>query len=664
VAYYAGLFHDLGKVNPYYQELFRGGMKEELKKTYDSFHAPYSCWFAKSLLKDTDLDKEDQRRVMMIIDAHHSAMKNNPGNFLYDGSKSPHLINQTLKQFLKFKDSVSEIKNLYSDIPNTNRLKFDKRLKTKSGESGPDAFLECGFLFSSVLQSDRGSFSQFQEKVMNDSFEIDTAKLATNNRLADYRDAFQANVRENIDTANPITVLCAPTGSGKTKAFLDLVSKFNPSRVFYFSPLLTLTDDISEKLATIFDKNSDEILVYNHAFTNTLDKKDIDEQSISRNWEFDFEAFNEKMVITTTQRLLMTIYSNSSKDKLKLASFRGSLLIIDEVQTLPKFLLKNLISILESMNKYLNTKTLLVSATIPHDLEHLPKLSMPDNYFKRYLKEKKRKIAKSTFDKSKIKKEKTLVMTNTKKNAKNIYNQIQHEKKFYITSGVKKESRVKILESIKNQSNCVLISTQVVEAGVDISFDTIWRQMAPLDSIIQVMGRLDRESENTDAMLYLFDVDACNPTPYTSLEFNTSKEIIKDIDNSVELYAKLPDYYKRLSTKDVSQKNQESRLLDLMEKLEFGEVWNMIKNCLGDSYAEPVFIPDTASYDMVCQDLLSDTKHRVKKHGGLVALLPVPSYTMKEFFDDKLYEKNILFPKKEKLTEIYDMEIGLDKWKK
>ena len=81
----------------------------------------------------------------------------------------------------------------------------------------------------------------------------------------------------------------------------------------------------------------------------------------------------------------MVLYSNEPADKEKLVSFKNSFLIIDEVQTIPKVLLPNLISLLKELTEKYNSKILLVSATIPDELQGLPKLATPEEVEDRYL---------------------------------------------------------------------------------------------------------------------------------------------------------------------------------------------------------------------------------------------------------------------------------------
>ena len=675
VAYYAGLFHDLGKLNPYYQKLFSGEDKNELLKSYHGYHSYYSCWLAESFLDaNYTLSDENKVRAIMLIAGHHTKLRKEPTNYIgKDNEKKNKIATYILENLDKFikHTGKKQLKELPEINPSIDYTRYEEKLEIKPNEDSIVAFLECGFLFSSLLQADRGSFSDFEEKKLDSCFILNTENLVKkDNKLSDFRSSLQNTVLKSTDVTKPIFVLNAPTGCGKTKAFLDLIKKYNPKRVFYFSPLLALTDDIAKKIDDTCKNNPDtkkQILVYNNTFTNSLNEKipenGDDIQNMPEKWNFNFEAFNEKMVIATTQRLLMTIYSNSHKDKLKLASLRDSLLIIDEVQMLPKVLLKNLISVLNAMNKYLNTKTLLVSATIPFELSELPKTGLDKNQTHQYLMKRNYEIIKENFDVKKIQVGKTLIMLNTRKKAKETFEQIDHENLFYISSGIKKEHRVEILSNIQKTPDSILVSTQVVEAGVDISFNSIWRQMAPVDNIIQVMGRLDRESQDKNAKLHIFDSDVANFAPYSALEFEESKKIISRVSSSMELYAELEEYYKKISTENLQQKNQEETLQCHMDKLDFDEIWSFVKPFIGESYYDSVYIPSYDTWDKVKVELLSKEKLAIKKHAGLMAQLPVKRYKIEHMFDEQLLEKNILYPKKEHLDEIYDKHLGLDIWR-
>ena len=674
LAYYTGLFHDLGKLGPYYQKLFAepkitSQRKAELAREYDDFHAIYSCWIAKKILKNK-LDKSDIQKILMLIYCHHGEMKNPPK--VYDGEsmekkhRTKEALIQNWKEFIKEqgKDLSFCDFDLGFDLQYNENIKKLRQIEAKNSDKPIAEFVELGFLFSALLQADKGSFTDSKTKRFD--CKIDTASMKnTNSSLSAFRTKFQEQVAKELDPENPITIINAPTGIGKTKAFLDAIDRFDVDRVFYFSPLLALTNDIEEKILKNNIIDPEAILTYNHTYVGTLESKENkNNENFTPKWNFDYEAFNEKFIITTMHRLLMTIYSNKNRDKLKLASLTNALLIVDEVQTLPKFLLKNLCEIFKIMAEKLGTKVVLVSATIPFELSSMPTIKMDGKQNSEYLRIRNRKISLGSFEPDTIKPGKSLIMLNTRKNARQMFERVWELGKnaYYITSGITKKHQNAIIEKIKDkaENDIILVSTQVIEAGVDVSFTNIWRQMAPLDNIVQVLGRLDRENKDRDSTLYVFHGQNQNHIPYSSLEYTVSEQYLKNIKDSVQLYEVLPRYYEEISKNNQTQEDDSKNLHHYISKLNFEQVWEEVRNKLSESHYSTVYVPDQKDWDRVRNDLLSDSKNLKKKYNDLIASMP--RKINGSYFDEELLKNNILLPKKEMLTEIYDETVGLDKW--
>ena len=307
---------------------------------------------------------------------------------------------------------------------------FDTKLTATNSTDGIDDFLEISVAYSCLLQADRGSFSQWDQAYFNQTINTSTL-IKSESKLSSIREELQKELFANFEYDKPILILNAPTGIGKTKVFLDLVNRYksrynNLERIFYFSPLLALTDDFEKKFATTIE-NLEDILIYNHLFAGSLEEKQrmINESNSQQlyqqsQWIFNNESFNRPFIITTTQRFLITIFSNRQSDKLKLSSFRNALLIIDEVQTIPKYILRSLICILERMYYFLGTRTILVSATIPHELRALPITRVSDKLEKSYLNLTKKNISFMPWSNLDINKDRTLVMANTRRKAATI----------------------------------------------------------------------------------------------------------------------------------------------------------------------------------------------------------------------------------------------------
>lgn len=387
IVYYSALLHDIGKLNPYYQYLFyneektRDLLKKELLNQYVGQHSIFSAWIASKLLHSiSDLSITHIHIITCLIAAHHSSLRSTINSSMNDNNtsfkNSLNKICSFLSRYHKELENVNEFSHLNWSkwFKEFNRpVRFGGTIpKTENKMRGVDNFIEILLYFSILLQSDRGSFSKrYQYKF---DLLLNTQNLVkSNSKLSELRSRFQHDFMSRFNIEDSITIIQAPTGIGKTKLFLDIVSKYGNAnrfdKVIYFSPLLALTEDFENKIKEIIkEKDMSEVLIYNHLFSGSLLEKNSQNEIISPAWDFDNESFNRKFIVTTTQRLLMTLYSNKSSDNLKLFSLKNALLIIDEIQVIPKFLLPNFVDILKSLCKFINTKVLLVSATIPFEL--------------------------------------------------------------------------------------------------------------------------------------------------------------------------------------------------------------------------------------------------------------------------------------------------------
>ena len=677
LAYYAGLLHDVGKINPYYQLIFHKENTNDIQK-YLRRHSVFSAWATSYLLRKR-LDRNLVDKITMLVYGHHTELKNHP-NIHKDK-----LFEYTYKEITTQMPQLFDIMKK-SGFPDLNWAKCEKEFQSNirfdldfQPKEYPKDFLDMSYAFSCLLQADRGSFDKWN--VPKFDLTIDTKQhVRKNSILGNVRNSFQSHVLGNFDINEPIQVISAPTGIGKTKAFLDIVQrhKGKVERVFYFSPLLALTEDFERKLHdSVSSSEQNDILIYNYLHSKSLLEKNDSE--FNEKYVFIHESFNKKFIVTTTQRLLMTIFSNKHRDKIKFASLKNSLLIIDEVQTIPKPILSNLIPIFKTMSECMSTSFLLVSATIPKELHEIKHIKLPKESKQKYLEQTKKSITfQNELDLAEIHTGKVLVMANTRKKASDKFLQIQKEwgkrrKIMYMSTGIRKKDRTNILYKLDEESDYILVATQVVEAGVDVSFSQIFREEAPLDNIIQVMGRLNREGKDENAGLFIYRTDE-KPIPYSPLEYEITKEKIKGITNSIQIYDMLDQYYEEISNKNRSNAEKAEKLKRLISKMDFENVWKLVKELISDEYGhDTVIIPDDKKdWERVKNSILSILKYNkenkdknkiFKKFGDLTALLPVhPNRIGIEKFDEELKAEHILFPKKEYLEEIYDSCLGLDKW--
>jgi CRISPR-associated endonuclease/helicase Cas3 len=649
IPYYAALLHDMGKLNPYYQYLFyspketRDKKKDELLNEYIGQHSIFSTWATTKLLdRIKDVDKKEKYIILCLISSHHSTLKSiidssSRKSKTFQNSKKK--INEYLLRYIKDLGTNDEFakldwKNCLEEFSYPMDIQ-GKIPKTMDSSIIVTKFMEISLYFSALLQSDRGSFSSWNLPKFN--LNIQTQNLIKSySKLSKIRTQFQDDFKSKFNIKDDISIIQAPTGMGKTKLFLDLISatldKNEFKKVLYFSPLLALTEDFESKIKeTIGEDEMKDVLVYNHLYSGSLLQKNLNKNEISQLpsfWNFENESFNRQFVITTTQRLLMTLYSNSHSDNLKLLSLKNSLLIIDEIQVIPKFLLPNFLKVLKAMCDLVHSKVLLVSATVPAELysaENVqPKiLTLYPELAKEYhdITMKKIQFHKKFPPIPIIIIGRNLYMVNTKRKSSFLFNNLLQDpiikqntnlNLFYITTGIRKKTRSKIINDIKNLSECIVVSTQVIEAGVDISFDTIYREVAPLDSIIQVMGRLNREGESLDPILnvFLFDDDGRDHRPYNRLEYDESLKIIKTVSNSKDLYEKLDRYYKTISSLNNTNKELILQLEQKMASFDYPGVWEFInKEVFENDFGEPVIVPENEEDLLkINRELKSDTK--------------------------------------------------------
>lgn len=713
-AFYAGLLHDIGKLNPYYQELFssdpssRENVKIGVDRNYVRAHAIFSALAAYGLSNNEVLTRQGWMQVLFAVSGHHSKLTQfyksleycNKDKSRFD--KSFEGVSVNLQRFIQEINAHEEFRGLDWDLC----LKRFKRLSIPQNEVGFEAknkvvaamdFLDFSAVYSALIQADRGSFFDWKHPVFNINFDTDVL-VKKNSSLSDLRMAFQEKVLSQNKFMDRLMVLKAPTGIGKTKIFLDIVNRLSQKplfeRVFYFSPLLALTEDFEVKLfgkneseSVLKQKDLEKVLIYNHAFTGSLLKKtsgavsDEEEAGFRKTREyFEVESFNREMIVSTTQRLLMVLYSNAPAEKEKLLAFKNSFLIIDEVQTIPKFLLPNLLSLFRVLVDKYNSTILLVSATVPQEVNGLPMLKTPDEVKDSYLRLTKKRIEykEAPFDVSLEvpvlgSNERVLFMVNTRRKACKLYKDISQLKSdvVYLSSGIKKCARKKAVEDLHSSAPATVVSTQVMEAGVDVSFTRMYREVAPLDNIIQAMGRLSREGEVAEPVLSIFRLDD-DYRPYSELEMNLSKEFIPQLHSSVDLYERLLDYYRKVSDSNKLNSKLVDELESMMMRLDFEGVWIFIKSHvlpveLGDS----VFVPDVSEWEGVRSRFLSsdsfDSKGAIyRQFSGFMAELPgtVEGLKLRDKFDDDLFNLGVLLPKKDCLSQVYDPVIGLDKWVK
>jgi len=723
-AFAAGLLHDIGKLSPWYQKLFAGEGEDALYSKYGPrFHSPFSAWAALHLL----FEKPYVYHVVHAVAGHHGGLRtrlHSPKD-----SRSKVAQQEMLSSLGAFGDYVRS--GAAPEAEGWRDMDWDGCMKSfgkginfeegnDEGKGSISTYLHTKCVFSSLLQADRGSFHDLQRVPLSMGIQP-THAGAPASEVSRLRKSFQDAAFESyLQSANEgVVVIEAPTGTGKTDLIFRILGHHSGQgshdRAFYFSPLLALTDGFIAALvgggaaprpAVPAEPERDLVLEYNHMTAEPISGRGeggamLD--MIARGEQSDAElyranSFGYPFVVSTTARLLLTVYGNLASSCIKFASLANSIIIVDEIQTVPKFLLKSLVKALSWVAESSGSKVILVSATVPSEISGMGirVIRCDERVAGKFvaLTPKTLSVAPS-LDIGAVRGAApalTAVIYNTRRDASKFYhNAMELRKKYgeviYLTSGIRKRDRLKQIRRIASAprpGGALVVSTQVLESGVDASFERMFREMAPLDSIVQAMGRLNRHGGSESAEITVFGRDP--PRPYRQIEICETQKVLDGLAAngpvaSAAVYDRLREYYEAVASSDGESQKKSEDLERSMSRHDYDRVWGMVHDGAFADYNVNVFLPypnglagtePEAQFDSLFaalsdMDGQSGARRRrliMRRAARMSAALPASSLCkVRDLLDPALLERGVCVPRdSESLDRIYDPEIGLDRW--
>lgn len=346
------------------------------------------------------------------------------------------------------------------------------------------------------------------------------------------------NLGNLVDNGHRILFLNAPTGSGKTnismKLALDLLH-YDTSlrRVYYVFPYINIIEQNYEVILSTLSPNSNlvsKIYSYNEWDFSLEDKSEELEYYINQRF------LNYPICIISNVNFFNTFIKNGKKVQYKLANFANSVVVIDEVQTLPNDRWQFFAKLLNDISENYNIYFIVMSATLPDLSRFLNNgkvaelIEKPGRYqrheaFKRssvkfvghksengeyFIKEIESREG-STGENLKV-----LFVVNTVRNSYRLYKTLDNELAnfdvYLLNTTIPSLRRKEIIKAFEKdptelEQNILLVSTQSIEAGVDIDCHFGFREIAPLDSIEQIGGRINRERKRSpkESELLVFD---------------------------------------------------------------------------------------------------------------------------------------------------------------
>ncbi len=348
---------------------------------------------------------------------------------------------------------------------------------------------------------------------------LETLKQDTT--LKQTRSALQQQALSHAEENAQVYLLNMPTGSGKTYVSTAFALKRallqDKKRIIYVIPYQSITQQVAGQLKKILG----EEMVLEHHSSFQYESRD-ESGELSEKWKKASENWDYPIIVTTTAQFFESIYGNKTSKVRKIHNISNSILIFDEIHLLPRLFLQPCLEAIQILTQRYHCEALFLSATLPDFTQWMGEFQGKNWNVKDILPDKTlfplfdtcsfatmHGISQDKFLEVLSKQHKTLVVVNYKKTARLLYQQIQG-KKFHLSTDMTPEHRKETIENIKialgKEEKITVISTSLIEAGVDLDFDTAFRELDGLDNLLQAAGRCNREGKKSDCMTYSFSL--------------------------------------------------------------------------------------------------------------------------------------------------------------
>ena len=332
--------------------------------------------------------------------------------------------------------------------------------------------------------------------------------------------------------------LTVPTGGGKTIASLAFALqhalKHHMDRVIYVIPYTSIIEQNAKIFRTILGT---ENVLENHCNVDYEASEELKPMQLAaENWD-------KPVIVTTNVQFFESLFANKSSKCRKIHNIANSVIIFDEAQMLPTNYLKPCVAMIEELVRHYGVSAVLCTATQPalqsffgQDVkaeELCPRMEEQFKFFKRTTLKNIGKIEEDELVEKLSGEHLALCVVNTRKRAQILYSRLQGEGVYHLSTCMYPIHRKRMLDEVRerleNNKRCILISTSLVEAGVDLDFRSVYRQLTGVDSIVQAAGRCNREGKNAaeESFVSIFQFEERDYVPGQQNQLDAAEELIK-----------------------------------------------------------------------------------------------------------------------------------------
>ncbi len=658
-SYITGVSHDFGKGTIIFQNYLiekDEKRKASLKSNPETRHGLLSSLFTYFVIKESLKDIKFEFLPLLgyfAVKKHHGNLGDVTDEILDLDDKNVEILNRQINSLC-----LEELKLIYSELlPNIDIIKFISTYKSiikgikgnrrtfsdyLQNEKSIQYYLLTQLFYSILINSDKLDASGIQEidRInaipidLVDNYRIIKGYDKPKNKMDIIRNQIYSDVIGELKTLSldkNIYSLNVPTGTGKTLTVLSFSLKLRDKiknernfmpKIIYSLPFLSIIDQNFKVFEEVFENvqgstpTTDILLKHHHLSEIFYETKENVEYETPESLLL-IEGWNSEIIVTTFIQFFHSLISNKNRSLRKFHNIINSIIILDEVQSIPHeywLLFKEIISL---FSKCFNTYFIFVTATQPLIFDEskdeiVELVKNKRNYFDRFdrielipniepmfLDDFKEIVKK---DVGANKDNNFLIVLNTINSSKNVYQylkslKIPDTKLYYLSTNIIPYQRLERISEIRdNKARKIIVSTQLIEAGVDIDVDTVYRDFSPMDSINQVSGRCNRNyTEGKKGLVKLFILKDENKEfykyIYSPFLIDKTRDVLKEAPERISENYFLTlsnNYFKKI--KDGGSNDESNTIISYVEKLEFEQLFKKFKLIQEDYYKIDVYI--------------------------------------------------------------------------
>jgi len=339
--------------------------------------------------------------------------------------------------------------------------------------------------------------------------------------------------------------LTVPTGGGKTLSSLAFALRHarlkGLRRVIYAIPFTSIIEQNADVFRAALGPLADTAIVEHHSHLDPRRETPWNRLACE-NWD-------APLVVTTNVQLFESLFASRNSRCRKLHNIARGVLILDEAQTIPVDFLRPCLAALAELVRNYGCSVVLCTATQPA-IESRPDfpiglsgvreiIPQPDKLYLRMKRVRAKYLGHLDDDELTARlraQRQVLCVVNTRHHAAELYQRLGADAQaVHLSASMCPRHRSAVIRLVKRRLDaglpCRVVSTQLIEAGVDIDFPAVYRARAGLDSIAQAAGRCNREGRLETGRVYVFDPERPPPKRYLRQTADTARELLDDYED-------------------------------------------------------------------------------------------------------------------------------------